>query len=318
MSSDTRWLAAVSLVMAMLLWASSFIALKVAFVEYDPMFVIWGRMLVASACFIFLIKQFRRFEYRKGDLRLLMVMALLEPCLYFLLEAEALQHTSAGQAGMVTSIYPLIIAVIAFFTLGERISRHALAGFVMAFGGVLWLSLGAESTETAPNPGWGNFLEFLAMVCAACYSVLLKKFSGRYSPVFLTALPAFVGAVFFAPFQLFQPWPELTNSASLWCIVYLGAGVTLGAYLCFNYGITRMPVTQAGAYINLIPVFTLLLAWLVLGEVLTLQQLLACLLVGAGVIISQRNTAQANTAVDSDTPGKAEQAPGQGEDHVRS
>ena len=303
MSSDNRWLAVASLVMAMLLWASSFIALKVAFAEYDPMLVIWGRMLIASACFIFLLKQFRGFEYRKGDIRLLLVMALLEPCLYFLLEAEALQHTSAGQAGMVTSIYPLIIAVIAFFTLGERISRHALVGFIMAFGGVLWLSLGAESTDNAPNPGWGNFLEFLAMVCAACYSVLLKKFSGRYSPVFLTALPAFVGAVFFAPFQLLQPWPEFTNSASLWCIVYLGAGVTLGAYLCFNYGITRMPVTQAGAYINLIPVFTLLLAWLVLGEVLTLQQLLACVLVGAGVILSQRNSSP-DKAAKSDKPTK--------------
>lgn len=287
MQFQSRVLPAASLLLAMLLWASSFIALKLAFEEYQPMLVIWARMVVASCCFLFFIRKIMRFEYRPGDKRLLLVMSLLEPCLYFILEAEALQHTSAAQAGMVTAIYPLIIAVIAYFTLGERITRHAFAGFVLAFAGVLWLSLSAEANEAAPDPAWGNFLEFLAMVCAALYSVLLKRFSGRYSPVFLTALPALVGAIFFLPFQFFAPWPDISNSQGLWAILYLGAGVTIGAYLCFNFAITRMPVTQAGAYINLIPVFTVLLAWLVLGDVLTSEQLIASGVVGIGVLLSQ-------------------------------
>ncbi|MDP2562955.1 DMT family transporter [Psychrobium sp. 1_MG-2023] len=273
---------------AMLLWASSFIALKVAFASYSPMFVIWARMMVAGACFVFFIKQFFNFEYRAGDYKLLGLMALLEPCFYFVLEAEALLNTSASQAGTITAILPLLIAVIAFFTLGERITRRQLVGFLLAFAGVIGLSLGSEVTEDAPNPLWGNFLEFLAMCCAACYSVLLKRFSARYSPVFLTAFPAFVGIIFFTPFMLLEPFPTHFDSFGAGAIIYLGAVVTLGAYLCYNYAIARVPVTIAGSFSNLIPVFTVLLAWLLLNETLTMSQLASCALVGVGVLISQR------------------------------
>ncbi|MGB1299472.1 MAG: DMT family transporter, partial [Psychrobium sp.] len=112
------------LVFAMLLWASSFIALKIAFASYSPMLVIWARMLIASICFLVFIKQVMRFEYRAGDWKLLLVLAALEPCLYFVLEAKALQLTSASEAGMVSSLSPLIIAVLAFYMLGEKITKR--------------------------------------------------------------------------------------------------------------------------------------------------------------------------------------------------
>jgi len=276
--------------MAMLLWASSFVALKFAFADYSPMFVIWARMITASCCFILFIKQFFRFEYRAGDWKLLGVMALLEPCIYFVLEAEALMNTSAAQAGTITAILPLLIAFIAYFSLGERITRMQLAGFACAFIGVIGLSLGSEVSDNAPNPMWGNFLEFLAICCAAGYSVLLKRFSVRYSPVFLTAFPAFVGAIFFTPFLLFIPFPTTFHPIAAGSILYLGIVVTLGAYLCYNYGVSRVPVTVAGSFSNLIPVFTVLLAWLILNESLTMSQLIACSLIAGGVYLSQKGT----------------------------
>ncbi len=275
------------LVFAMLLWASSFIALKIAFASYSPMLVIWARMLIASICFLVFIKQVMRFEYRAGDWKLLLVLAALEPCLYFVLEAKALQLTSASEAGMVSSLSPLIIAVLAFYMLGEKITKRQLAGFLVSISGVVALSLGSKATESAPNPMLGNFLEFLAMGCAAAYSVLLKRFSSRYSPMFLTAFPAFIGLIFFSCFTFVEPWPTAVNWSGLAAIFYLGCAVTLGAYLCYNLAITKLPVTIAGAFINLIPVFTLFLAWLILDEQLTTFQLLACGIVGVGLYISQ-------------------------------
>lgn len=286
-SSRGHFVALLVLCIAMMLWASSFIALKFAFASYSPMLVIWARMVVACLCFVFFIRQFMRFEYKKGDWKLLLVMSLLEPCLYFILEAEALLNTSASQAGTVTALLPLLIAAAAYFIVDERITPRQLAGFVLALGGVLWLSMESEVNESAPNPVWGNFLEFLAMCCAALYSVLLKRFSSRYSAVFLTAFPAMVGAVFFLPFQFFLPLPEIVDWRGIGAIIYLGTCVTLGAYLCYNYAISRIPVTIAGAFGNFIPVFTVALAWLILDEELTMTQLMACGVVGLGVIVSQ-------------------------------
>ena len=74
-------------------------------------------------------------------------------------------------------------------------------------------------------------------------------------------------------------------------IVYLGIFVTLGAYGLYNFGVSRIPVNQASAFINLIPVFAIFLGWLFLSERLTLMQFAAVALILAGVTFSQERSA---------------------------
>ncbi|WP_413699609.1 hypothetical protein ACLKMH_19570 [Psychromonas sp. KJ10-10] len=64
----------------------------------------------------------------------------------------------------------------------------------------LLLTYVSPSSEDASNPILGNFLEFLAMICLAYYSVSLKRLALRYSPLTLIALQGFSGTLFFAPF----------------------------------------------------------------------------------------------------------------------
>ncbi len=287
------------LVAAMILWASSFVALKLAFRGYDPMVVIFGRMLVASFCFLPFVPRFRTGNtFRRRDLPTLLFMALCEPCLYFLFEARALELTTASQAGMITALLPLMVAVCARFILQETLTGGMLIGFAMAIAGAIWLSLAGEASPDAPRPLLGNFLEFLAMVCATGYIISLKRLTRRYTPFFLTAIQAFVGAVFFLPF-LGLPSTELPShwawGPSL-AIVYLGAVITLGAYGLYNYGVSRIPASQASVFVNLIPVFTVILGWLILDERFTSAQYLASALVFVGIYISQHRSSRAKLA----------------------
>ena len=276
-----------ALVFAMVLWASSFIALKLAFVSYDPWTVIAGRMWVATLCFLVMWKRVMRFEYRSGDWKVLLILVAAEPCLYFILEAMALQYTSAGQAGMVTSLAPLLTAVVAYIFLKERLSRIAVFGLSIAIGGVLMLGTDGHGSDAAPNPMLGNALEFGAMLCAAICSVCLKHLSSRYSALTLTALMSFAGLIFFTPLAMTLGNPWHWDDQGVTAIVFLGAFVTLGAYLLYNYAIAHMPVTRAASFVNLIPVFTLVLAYLILDERMTMTQLGACALVMVGVGVSQ-------------------------------
>ena len=70
-------------------------------------------------------------------------------------------------------------------------------------------------------------------------------------------------------------------------MIYLGAVITLGAYGCYNFGVSKLPASQATAFINLIPVFTVILGWLVLVEKFNFMQYLAAATVFAGVVLSQ-------------------------------
>lgn len=278
------------LILAMILWASSFIALKVAFRTYDPMVVIFGRMLVAGICFIFFWRRFKNVSIRGRDIKYLLLMAFFEPCLYFLFEAKAIQNTTASQAGMITALLPLMVAIAAHFVLLERIDRKTWLGFALAILGVCWLSIGGEASASAPNPPLGNFMEFMAMVCATGYIITLKRLTKRFPPLFLTAIQAYVGCLFFLPF-LFLPWTPLPNTFELIpaaAIVYLGAVITLGAYGLYNYGVSRIPASRASAFVNLIPAFTVLLGRLILNEQLTFSQYLAVIIVFTGVLISQK------------------------------
>ena len=291
MSEKTRqMLPFFSLVLAMLLWASSFVALKLAFRGYHPMQVIFGRMLIASLCFIVFIPAFRRIEWRRHDLKYLLIMAVCEPCLYFIFEAKALELTSASQAGMITAMLPLLVAILAWSILKETIRRQTLIGFTMAILGACWLSVASEITAEAPNPLLGNFCEFLAMVCAAGYTIALKHLSDHYPPLFLTAFQAFLGCLFFFPFLLIPDigFPRHLETTPLLAVLYLGTFITFGAYACYNFGVSRIPASQAAGFVNLIPVFGVLLGMLVLGERLNAEQWLACGLVFCGVWISSR------------------------------
>lgn len=280
----------IALVLAMVLWASSFIALKIAFRGYDPMVVIFGRMLVASLCFLVVGKRLvQSLDYQRGDYKLIAFMAFCEPCLYFIFEAKAIENTTASQAGLITAMLPILVMSAACFLLSEVVKKRAWFGAIMAVAGVCWLT--AESTPTAdsPNPILGNFYEFLAMICATGYTISLKKLTSRYSPFFLTAMQAVIGSVFYLPL-LFLPATTLPHSFELIpfvAIIYLGGVITLGAYGLYNYGLKHVPASRAAIYVNLIPVFSVVLGWAVLGETLSGSQSVAALVVMAGVILSQ-------------------------------
>ena len=279
----------VLLLTAMMTWASSFIALKSAIGPMGPMSVVFGRMIVASLCFVYFIKGFMKLEFTKKDIKYILLMTAFEPCLYFIFEAKALQYTTASQAGMITSMMPLMTAIGAGIALKEVISKRLLTGSAIAVLGAIWLSLSAQSSENALNPLLGNTLEFLAMVCGAWYAIAIRYLSQRFSALFLTAAQGFVGAIFFLPLAIWE-YNTLEMHPTMetfgW-ILYLGVVVTIGGYGMFNLALSRIEASKASVFVNLIPVFTVFLAYLFLGETLTPTEMMASGVILFGVVVSQ-------------------------------
>ncbi|MFA9372981.1 MAG: DMT family transporter [Poseidonibacter sp.] len=289
MAKKFSFIGILSLVFAMFIWGSSFIALKSAMNDLSPFTVIFLRMLVASACFVYFIKDFIKYEFSKKDIKYILLLALFEPCLYFVFEAKALQFTSASQAGMITSLMPVITAMAAGYFLKEIITKQFILGSVIAMAGAIWLSLQATTTVSAPNPLLGNFFELLAMACAAGYTIVARYLSDRYSALFITAIQVFIGAIFFFPFFLYEYVTMDLNFTlnAILCTLYLGIVVTLLGYGLYNYALTKIEASKAAMFIYLIPIFTLILAAMILGEKLSIIELIACVTILSGVFISE-------------------------------
>ncbi|WP_321495041.1 DMT family transporter [uncultured Desulfobacter sp.] len=282
------------LVAAMVLWASTFAAQKLALRTCHPTHIIFARMFIASLCaipfsfsFSFVFKN--RPKIRQKDIKFLVMLVLCEPCLYFFFETRALVYTSASQAGMLTTMVPLFTALGAWIFLQERLDTRTFTGFFVATGGALWLSLASPPDPHGPNPLLGNTFELIAMLCAGGYTISLKKLAGRYNPMFLAFIQAFAGTAFYLPFMLIQDTGPLVpqDPVALWAIIYLGVVITIGAYAFYNFGVSRIPASQATAFINLIPVLTLVMNAIVLEEHFSTVQYMASTLVLAGVIMTQ-------------------------------
>jgi drug/metabolite transporter (DMT)-like permease len=273
----------------MFLWGSSFIAMKLAFQDYHPMVVIFGRMVVASLAFLCFLPRFQTIRIRRQDWLLIVIMAVSEPCLYFFFEALALQNTSAAQASLITTMLPLLITIASVYFLGERSSKQTVIGLFLAMGGAIILSLGGEVSQQAPAPIIGNFYEFISMICATVYTVTIKRLTTHYPALFLTAVQAWIGALFFAPFLTLPhvPLPHSFLPVPMTAIVYLGLAVTLVAYSLYNFALAHMEASKSSIFITLIPLFTLLLSMILLQESFTLLQYIGGFTIFSGVIVSQ-------------------------------
>lgn len=279
-------------VVSTILWGGAYVAMKFALLSFHPMTMIFLLLVVSSVTFLSVLPaMLKKQHYVKGDWRIFLVLALCEPCFYFIFEGYALSLTSASQAGMLSATLPIIVGVFGYFLLKEKLSATAWAGCLIAIVGAIWLSLGAVADEHAPNPLLGNFLQVCAMLFAALYAICVRRLSRSYTPMFITATQAWVGLLFFSP-VLFIPGmglPEGGASLLSWLsIIYLGIGVSFGAYSLYGFSISRMSASRASMFMNLIPVFTLIFGMVILGERLTAAQCAASVLVLGGVIISQR------------------------------
>lgn len=285
-----------ALVAAMVLWSSTFVALKYSFRYFPPMFVIFARMFVAAICFLPMLPFIKPRKILKKDIYLIIAMSVMEPCFYFVFEAFALKNTTSSQAGMITALLPLAVAVGAAIFLSEKSSVKAYFGFFTAIVGAFILSASGIPEPESPNPVLGNFYEFLAMVCAAGYTLLLKKLSSRHNPFFLTFSQTLCGSIFFAliiwvqDVTEIQPFPEQWPLIPVLVLIYLGTFITMGAYGLYNYGVSKIPASKASVFVNLIPVFSVFWGWTVLGERFTPLQCFAGAIILVGVWISQSSS----------------------------
>ena len=279
----------VGLAAAVILWGTSFVATKAALTGFGPLVVAAMRMLISSAVMMPLWSRVPAPDRRPGDWRLLAVIALCYPCLYYVFEGNALTLTTAGQAGTVSALVPLLVAVGARVFMSEHLSGRAVVGLITSLMGVVVLSLASPGQTGAPDPALGNALEVLAMVTYAVSMLTLKRLTSRYNPWFLTGLQFLVGAVLFLPAVLLTPldaWGRAPLDAWIG-IVYMGLLVTILPAGLYNFALSRMAAGRTAMAINLVPVVALVTGWAMLGDNLAPLQLVACVVVFGGVVLGQ-------------------------------
>jgi drug/metabolite transporter (DMT)-like permease len=275
---------------AVFLWGSSFCTMRIVLENLSPMGVLFCRYFIAFICLIPISKKIIPKTIHKGDWKILISMALFQPCLYFLFESNALIYTTSSQAGIISACLPLMVAVAARIFLFETLKIKTIIGLILSIIGVIFLTVFQSSQPQASNPVLGNLLEVGAMASACAYMILIKQLSSRYSAWTLTGFQVTAGMIFFLPgiIDVLSANLEIWQFKLIGLLIFLGAGVSLTAFALYNWGISKIEASTASVFINLIPVTAIFLGWIVLGETLNQAQSIATTVVIAGIFISNR------------------------------
>jgi drug/metabolite transporter (DMT)-like permease len=173
-------------------------------------------------------------------------------------------HVDAGTSAMLIQISPVLIAVLATVFLRERFTIWLGAGLVLAFAGVVLISL---SQRGGHNDVVGVLLCLLAALVYSVALVVQKPLVSRLSAVHVTWLACTVGAVACLPFAGQLAHDASNASASdIWWVVYLGLFPTAIAFTTYAFALRHMTASSLGITTYLVPPLTIAMSWLFLGE----------------------------------------------------
>ncbi|MBN1819182.1 MAG: DMT family transporter [Prolixibacteraceae bacterium] len=279
-----------SAIISMLFWGMSFVWTAIALRYYNPVTIIFIRLILSSALMFAWIKLFGVFnKIRREDYGLFLISSLFNPFLYFLGENYGVKFTSPTVSAVIIATIPLVVPVMGYFVLKERLSKLNIVGLAISFMGVLIMILTRGFKLETSLIGLSSLL--FAVFSAVGYAVYLKKLTLRYSPVFIIAVQNLLGVLYFLPvfllldlghFLSVRPNFELISS-----IVALAVLCSSLAFVAFTIATKEIGVSKTNVFANLIPVFTGIFSFIVIGEELNSQKILGILIVVAGLFFSQ-------------------------------
>lgn len=278
------------LTIAMLIWATSFVWSKIALEYYSSFTIVFFRLIISSVLLIAicLIKKNLTLPAKK-HLPIFFIMSFFEPFLYFIGETTGLSYVSPAVAAVIIAVIPLFTPFAALFFLKERISVLNMVGIIVSLCGIMLVIF--EDGLRLIIAWEGLALLFMAVFSAVAYSVLVKKLPKQYSVFQILLYQNVIGAFYFLPIVLiffreniiatgFQKEPILA-------ILQLGFFASTIAFLFFLYALRRLSINNVNVFTNIIPIFTLIVSWIILKDIILPHQIVGIFVVITGVAVSQ-------------------------------
>jgi len=271
--------------MSAVCWGGATVMSKGALEGFHPVLLL-NVQLVGSLIFIWsAILIFRLDATRKKTWFGVSMLGLLEPGLAYFLGLIGLTYVEASAATLIQSTEGLMIALLAFVLFKEKLSYKFWLLSALALLGLSFV-IGTLSSSANVGGVQGQALIVAGTLAAAVYVVLSGRISNSMNPVVMVAYQQIVALVLAFGILLFyvaQDFAVLVvpSSLKLWSIAIVSGIVQYAvAFSLYFYAMRSMSTASAGAFLNLVPVFGIIGAFVFLGERLSVLQF-----VGAGVTL---------------------------------
>ncbi|MBS7658058.1 MAG: DMT family transporter [Candidatus Bathyarchaeia archaeon] len=280
-----------------LIWAGSFIFIRIGLNEFLPITLAFLRFAAASI-FLSLFYLFFNQPGKSKKLNLktnflkLNILALTGVSLLYIFQFYSLKFISATIGSIMINSTTIFMALLSAAFLNEKLNKRKVLGILIAFIGVsILVSNGWRNIEFYSNQFLGGTLMLGAALCWAIYSVVSKKVLQFNSSLTITLVAFLLGTVHLFPmaFILENPIKTIFNASKIgWLSVFYLAFLSSAlAYFLWNEILMKSELTKVGAILYIIPIPTMIFEYFLLKEPITKVTLIGAFLVITGVYLTE-------------------------------
>lgn len=223
---------------------------------------------------------------------ILSVLALLSVASFNVLLYLGLRDTEATNALLINSSIPVWILALGVIFYGDSLTLRRSFGIIVSFSGVSFLILSSQTDQLTINRG--DLWVVSSSLGWALYSLTLRKRPANLSGLGFLAYIVVFGVCFNGVLLALNPLDEPSlpwTPDTFYGIGYVAVFASLGAYVCWNYGVSKLGAQVAGQYIHLMPLYGVIMASIFLDESMTPNHWIAGCLIAAGLLLAMRQPA---------------------------
>jgi drug/metabolite transporter (DMT)-like permease len=284
-SKPHPFLAVASLALAGSLWGTGFLLGKIAMVEMTVAENVAFRFITGALVLLPILLR-RWTSYRGKDLALLLLASVIGIPVQFLIQFKGLQLTTVSHASLIVGVLPVLIAVSSAIFLKERLRHFEWGVLALSALGSIFIAFSSRgSSGDSRATTQGDMLVLVSMFAAVAMILCSKRLIPTHGALPVTAASIILGTI------SLLVWVELTQplrfhfSRAVWGgAIGQGLLATAGAYLFWNWGLSHMPASRAGVFLNLEPVVGSVLGITILHEHLGKMAILGGLLIIAAAV----------------------------------
>jgi len=278
------------LIWPVLFWGVSYIAIKVVLNELEPVEMISVRFLLAAPTLYLIIKLKGMKIWPVEGFNKLVVAAFLI-FIHFWVMAVGMKETTASNTSWILATAPIFIAVLSWIWLKEPFTGKQWLGLIIACAGVLFLM----SKGDLGNIGWiksrGDIIVLGSCITWAVYTVGARDVTKKINALVATFWSCVIAGLVFVPYTLvtsgINRFTHLQTNTYI-SLVFLGVFCLALAFWLWSEGLARQTAAEVGVYLYFEPLITVIAAWILIGEVITVWLIVGAVLITIGVYIAER------------------------------
>ena len=282
--------------MATAFWSGNFVVSRGLSDSIHPFSLAFYRWFMASLIFTpFAIKSVKKeWHIIKKRFPYLFLTALLGVSIFNTLIYFAGRSTTAVNMSLIMLTFPIFILLISILFFKERLGLKKVLGIGVVLAGVISIASQGQPTKLLElTLNEGDPLMLLAAFMFAVHSHLIKNKDKQMSIITLQYSTFAIGAILLFPFHL---WASNTNPEVVFSlpilgsVLYIALCASLVSFISWNKAIEKIGAVSAGMIYYLLPLFSGLVAFVLLGEELHFYHLISGLLIVSGILIINRKT----------------------------